>query len=289
MDYGGAALLILADGIIQTCECRHVHHLDPGGARKPMFTRLLSRWPAGGGALLLVLVLSGVVAAAAAVAVVTAPRSDGTRPTTASATTLPFKDANGNGIDDTCEQNVVAMPAAAAAAEAAIDTNHDGKISVSEAAHSNRTGGKNCNHGGYVSSVAHAQAEACQSTTTGGGPAGAITNKVDEAGGTDCAGTDETDATDSTDGTDSTGTTPRADCQAVAGPQPPAVPDTAPNAHGKWVSSVARSDAIGGKNCNHGGAVSEAAKLGKAERDAAKAARKAARQSAKDTRKSQDD
>jgi hypothetical protein len=136
--------------------------------------------------------------------------------------------------------------------------------------------------------VAHAQAVACQSTTTGGAPPGPITNSVDEADGTDCAGTDETDATDSTDSTDSTGTTPKADCQVVAGPQPPAVPDTAPNAHGKWVSSVARSDAAGGKNCNHGGAVSEAAKLGKAERDAAKAARKAARQLAKDTRKSQD-
>ena len=36
--------------------------------------------------------------------------------------------------------------------------------------------------------------------------------------------------------------------------------DTAPNAHGKAVSEVAKSDAIGGKNCNHGGAVSEAAK-----------------------------
>jgi hypothetical protein len=250
-----------------------------------MFTRLLSRWPAGGAALLLVLALSGVVAAASVVAVVTAPRTEATHPATVSDTSLPFKDANGNGIDDTCEQNVVDNPTAAAAAEAAVDTNHDGTISVSEAAHSDRTGGRNCNHGGYVSSVAHAQADACQSTTTGGGPAGAITNKVDEADGTDCAGTDETDATDSTDSTD---TTPKADCQAVAGPQPPAVPDTAPNAHGKWVSSVAQSDATGGKNCNHGGAVSEAAKLGKAERDAAKAARKAARQSAKDARKSQD-
>ena len=36
--------------------------------------------------------------------------------------------------------------------------------------------------------------------------------------------------------------------------------DTAPNAHGKAVSKVAQSDAVGGKNCNHGGAVSEAAK-----------------------------
>ena len=215
-----------------------------------MFTRLLSR-SAGGGPPLLVLVLCGVVAAASLVAVVSAPRTEPDNLKVVS--TLPFKDTNGNGIDDQCEQNVVADPAAAAAAEAAVDANHDGKISVPEAAHSNRTGGKNCNHGGYVSSVAHTQAE----------------------------GTEGTEDTESSDGTDQK---PKAACQAVAGPQPPAVPDTAPNAHGKWVSSVAQSGATGGKNCNHGGAVSEAAKLGKAERDAAKAARKAERQAAKDAR-----
>ena len=36
--------------------------------------------------------------------------------------------------------------------------------------------------------------------------------------------------------------------------------DPAPNAHGVAVSTVAQSAAVGGKNCNHGGAVSEAAK-----------------------------
>ena len=49
----------------------------------------------------------------------------------------------------------------------------------------------------------------------------------------------------------------------VTEPVPPAADapvDTAPNAHGKAVSAVARSDAVGGKNCNHGGAVSAAAK-----------------------------
>jgi len=48
------------------------------------------------------------------------------------------------------------------------------------------------------------------------------------------------------------------------------------------------SDAIGGKNCNHGGAVSEAAKkdhdAAKAARDAAKAAREAAREARKAAR-----
>ena len=46
----------------------------------------------------------------------------------------------------------------------------------------------------------------------------------------------------------------------------------APNAHGKAVSEVAKSDAIGGKNCNHGGAVSEAAHAANAEKAAERAA-----------------
>ncbi len=253
-----------------------------------MFTRFLSRWPAGGGALLLVLALSGV-AAAATVVVATAPPTGHALTPSVPDTTLAFVDTNGNGINDRCEQNVVADPAAAAAAEAAVDLNHDGKVSASEAAQSNRTGRKNCNHGGYVSSVAHDQVAVCQATTTTGGAGAAITNNVTAPDGTECASSDATDssATDTTNSTDTSNEAPKAPCQVVAGPQPPAQPDTAPNAHGKWVSSVAQSDAIGGKNCNHGGAVSEAAKLGKAERDAAKAARKAERQAAKAARKSQ--
>ena len=41
---------------------------------------------------------------------------------------------------------------------AAVDVNADGVISVTEAAHSGWVGGKNCNHGGYVSRVAHGTA-----------------------------------------------------------------------------------------------------------------------------------
>src|SRR5262245_64238849 len=68
-----------------------------------------------------------------------------------------FVDTNGNGIDDTCEDpaTVVADQTAADAAEKAVDLNGDGTISVSEAAQSDRIGGENCNHGGYVSWVAH--------------------------------------------------------------------------------------------------------------------------------------
>ena len=77
-------------------------------------------------------------------------------------------------------------------------------------------------------------------------------------------------------------------CEEVAPPERDPALDDQKNGHGKWVSTVATSDAIGGKNCNHGGAVSEAAKkdheADKAARDAAKAERKAAREAAKAAR-----
>ncbi len=70
-------------------------------------------------------------------------------------------------------------------------------------------------------------------------------------------------------------------------PAPPFDPAifNGPGAFGAYVSSVANSDAVGGKNCNHGGAVSAAVKAAKAaaraERDAAKAAARAERDAAK--------
>lgn len=166
-----------------------------------------------------------------------------------------YVDVNGNGVDDTCETgDVVADPAAAAAADAAVDLDGDGTISVSEAARSDRVGGVNCNHGGYVSSVAQAT-----ETPTDAAPTGTPTPQA--------AG---------------------APCVEVPPPAHDPALDTQKNGHGKWVSSVAQSDAIGGKNCNHGGAVSEAAKkdqaAAKAARDAAKAAKEAAREARKAAR-----
>ena len=58
--------------------------------------------------------------------------------------------------------DVVANADAADRGRTAVDQDGDGTISVSEAAHSDRTGGVNCNHGGYVSSVAHGT---CDATT----------------------------------------------------------------------------------------------------------------------------
>lgn len=220
-----------------------------------MFTRIRTTSLASAGAVVLVLMFAGLAAGRVVL-------NDSGTTVTADApaapdTTASFEDTNGNGIDDDCEENVVADPAAAAAADAAADTNADGVVSVSEGAHSDRVGGTNCNHGGYVSWVAQ------------GSPA-ATTETTEEA-------TDEA---------------PPAECVEVAPPERDPALDEQNNGHGKWVSSVAHSDATGGKNCNHGGAVSDAAKkdhaaaaaareAAKAERAAARAAAKAARQHGK--------
>jgi hypothetical protein len=184
--------------------------------------------------MLLALSLTGIAAGAALVAdnldaIVVEPAEPAEPAENATDTTLTFEDIDANGVDDDCQDvAAVAAPDALTAAELAeVDLDGDGTISVSEAAQSDRIGGKNCNHGGYVSGVAKGDEDAAEATEA------------------------EADETPS-------------ECEAPAEPEaPPAaeVPaDTAPNAHGKAVSEVAQSDAVGGKNCNHGGAVSEAAK-----------------------------
>ena len=213
-----------------------------------MFTRLRATWLASAGAVALVLMFTGLAAGAVVL------KDSGTTTSTADVpapdTTATFEDVNGNGIDDDCEDGEAADPAAVEAALKAIDANADGVISVSEAAHSPRVGGKNCNHGGYVSTVA---------------------TSTDEPT-TDAPAADQ----------------PTTDCVEVAPPERDPALDAQKNGHGKWVSTVAGSGAIGGKNCNHGGAVSEAAKkdhaAAKAARDAAKAERAAARAAAKAAR-----
>jgi hypothetical protein len=204
-----------------------------------------------------------------------------------------FVDVNGNDIDDTCEdpETVVRDEAAAAEAEAAIDLDGDGTISVSEAAQSDRIGGTNCNHGGYVSWVAQGS---CPDPVSEPAPALVTGPAVGAVVATTCE--------DETTTPEEEAAAPAADCVEVAPPERDPALDEQKNGHGKWVSSVAQSDAKGGKNCNHGGAVSEAAKkdheaakaareaakaerdAAKAERDAAKAERKAAREAAKAAR-----
>jgi len=193
-----------------------------------MLRRSRSTWLAGGGAVLLILSMTGLAAAA--------PLVDDTTPATLST----FEDLNGNGTDDDCETAVTADAAAATAAMAAVDLDADGVISTSEAAHSGWIGGKNCNHGGYVSTVARGSADE----------------------------TDEADATDDA----------RAACEAALAAGTPIV--LAPMTH----VELAQSDAIGGKNCNHGGAVSEANKAAKAEKQAARLAAREAKQAAREAK-----
>ena len=112
-----------------------------------------STWLGTIGALFLVLSLSGVAAGA------TPPDAV---PDEVVDTTETFEDIDGNGIDDDCQDvDAVADEDAAEAADMAVDANADGAISTSEAAHSDRIGGRNCNHGGYVSWIAH-QDVACE-------------------------------------------------------------------------------------------------------------------------------
>jgi hypothetical protein len=108
---------------------------------------------AGTSAIVLALVMSGAVAAAGLITTAARPATEVTDP--APDTSGTWEDIDGNDIDDDC-QAVAAAPdeTAAAAADAAIDLNGDGIVSTSEAAHSGRIGGPNCNHGGYVSEIA---------------------------------------------------------------------------------------------------------------------------------------
>ena len=112
-----------------------------------MRTRRHAPWLATGAALLLIASVSGLASAAPLV-------GDTVSPT--------WVDTNGNGVADGCETvAVVADDAAVLAANLTADLNGDGTISTSEAAQTNWVGGTNCNHGGYVSTVAKTSTDTC--------------------------------------------------------------------------------------------------------------------------------
>jgi hypothetical protein len=264
-----------------------------------MLHRFRITWLAVGGALLLVVSMSGLVGAANLV-------TDGS-----TQTPLAFVDINGNGVADTCETGATANTVAATAALAAADLNGDGTISVSEAAQSGWIGGVNCNHGGYVSSVANTSTDTCDQADGSGDTTGqSAGDSQDSTDSTENANEDSTEnsnedaadqTTDNSTTTVSTVTTtavtitttaptcsqtsadttaPTTTVCPVVAPVAPVggapVVDTSPNAHGLAVSAVANSTAVGGKNCNHGGAVSAAAHAGHG-LNADKAAKLAAR------------
>jgi hypothetical protein len=259
-----------------------------------MVRRLRTTSFAGLGAVLLALIVSGMVAAASILTAVAAPEPDQVGPAVVDPvdTTGTFEDVNGDGIDDDCQDAVVAEEAAAAAAQQAVDLNGDGTISVSEAAQSDRTGGTNCNHGGYVSQVAHETCDAATDTgttdaveTSAGGADESESGETEdaEAPEADCAPTETTETTQDSEDAPTQNDAPTCDTAPTSGDTTPTDTETTdtPKNHGAVVSKVAQSDAVGGKNCNHGGAVSEAShkdnEARKAARDAAKAAREAAR------------
>ena len=269
-----------------------------------MFRRLRTTSLAGSSAIVLVLVVSGMVAAASVLTAVAAPVADPDEPTVVD-TSGTWEDVDGDGLDDDCDDAVEANEEAALAADEAVDLDGDGTISVSEAAQSERIGGVNCNHGGYVSWVAH---ETCDTDDTGepavdeGGETGEV--DADEVVADEPEETDADEATADCEATEDEEEEPAeetaeeeepAECDAAApdegttpedGDTEEPTTEVVNNGHGKVVREVAQDkEAVGGKNCNHGGAVSEAShednEARKAARDAEKAARDAARDAAK--------
>jgi hypothetical protein len=217
-----------------------------------MRTRRHAPWLATGAALLLLASVSGLASAAPLVSDTVAP---------------VWVDANGNGVADGCETAVVADQTATAAANLAADLDGDGTISTSEAAQTNWIGGTNCNHGGYVSTVAKTSADTCDE----GDAPEATTDGTDQGSDGDATLASTDSAPVATDSCTEDAPTAKTDAAAptACAAAPAADPTTV--AAPLTVVEVAQSDAVGGKNCNHGGAVSEAAKAANAERAAARA------------------
>jgi hypothetical protein len=227
-----------------------------------------STWLGGTGAMLLVLSLSGVVAAATAFTAASGP-APAAEPLPVVDTTATFVDIDGNGIDDTCqtEPAVAADQTVLDAEIATVDLNADGVISTTEAAHSPRIGGANCNHGGYVSWIAQHKHDCVVA------PTDPTVQPVDATVTT----AEETDETETPDATEPDADAPKAgacdaDTASITGAKKDKVAAAAARAASKAERTLARETAKAERT-----AARDAAK---AERTAARAAAKAARQAA---------
>jgi hypothetical protein len=153
-------------------------------------TKRRTTWLGASGALFLILSLTGVAAGAVPPDAV---------PDVVVDTTATFEDIDGNGVDDDCQAVEAVVDEEAAAAELlTVDADANGVISTTEAAHSDRIGGANCNHGGYVSWIAH-QDVACEVEPTEPATEPVVDLIVAEVEDEDevtdaCAETDESDA-----------------------------------------------------------------------------------------------
>jgi hypothetical protein len=242
-----------------------------------------STWLGGTGAMLLVLSLSGVVAAATVFTAATGP-APAAEPLPIVDTTATFVDIDGNGIDDACQ----AVPAVAAdqtvidAEIATVDLNADGVISTTEAAHSARIGGANCNHGGYVSWIAQHKHDCVVAPTE---PIVPVVQPVDAI-----VVTAETDETETPDATEPDADAPEADapeadaCSAdsasITGAKKDKVAAAAARAASKAERTLARETAKAERTAARTAAKAERT----AAREAAKAERAAARNAAKAAR-----
>jgi hypothetical protein len=225
--------------------------------------------------MLLVLSLSGVVAAATAFTAATGP-APAAEPLPIVDTTATFVDIDGNGIADDCQ----AVPAVAAeqtvidAEIAIVDLNADGVISTTEAAHSARIGGANCNHGGYVSWIAQHKHDCVVAPTE---PIAPVVQPVDAT-----VATAETDETETPDATEPDADAPEADaCSAdsasITGALKDKVAAAAARAASKAERALARETAKAERTA--------ARTAAKAERTAAREAARAERAAARDARK----
>ena len=222
-------------------------------------TKRRSTWLGASGALFLILSLSGVAAGA------TPPDAV---PDVVVDTTASYEDIDGNGIDDDCQDVEAVVDEDAAAAELlTVDVDANGVISTTEAAHSDRIGGKNCNHGGYVSWIAHQDVSCVDEPVTEPVTEPAVELIVaepeDEPEADACAEADESDAEAA-----KTEKTAAAALRAVLKAERKAAHETA-----KAERTAARDAAKAERT--------SARDAAKAERAAAKAAKQAERQAAK--------
>jgi hypothetical protein len=249
-----------------------------------MLTRLRTRWFAGAGALLLILAMSG--------AALGADNAGGTAGdgTTAQVIVPDQTDCDTGTGGDEAEDGETGASEPGDADEATETDETDGD-EAEQGDETDETDGDEAEQGDETDETDGDEAEQGDETDETDGDEAEQGDENDE--GDDACADDESSSPEADNETDTetdAEEAAKADVPCVEVPAPPFDPVifTGPGAFGAYVSSVANSEAVGGKNCNHGGAVSAAVHAAKAAakaaRDAAKAEREVARDAAKAAR-----